>query len=68
MYDIVNEQLNNLEESETVDELKNGLCATAQCSTAAMEEVDHRWVRELKHAAGSPSDSGLRSRPHPKSS
>ena len=58
MYDIVNEQLDNLEESETVDDLKNGLCAAAVFYTAAMEEVD-RWVRGQKHAAGVPSDSGL---------
>lgn len=58
MYDIVNEQLDNLEESETVDDLKNGLCAAAVFYTAAMEEVD-RWVRGPKHAAGVPSDSGL---------
>lgn len=58
MYDIVNEQLDNLEESETVDDLKNGLCAAAVFYTAAMEEVD-RWLRGAKHAAGVPSDSGL---------
>lgn len=58
MYDIVNEQLDNLEESETVNDLKNGLCAAAVFYTAAMEEVD-RWVRGPKHAAGAPSDSGL---------
>ena len=58
MYDIVNEQLDNLQESETVDDLKNGLCAAAVFYTAAMEEVD-RWVRGPKHAAASPSDSGL---------
>lgn len=58
MYDIVNEQLDNLEESETVDDLKNGLCAAAVFYTAAMEEVDRR-VREPKPAAGIPSDSGL---------
>lgn len=58
MYDIANEQLDNLEDSETVDDLKNGLCAAAVFYTAAMEEVD-RWVRGPKHAAGVPSDSGL---------
>lgn len=58
MYDIANEQLDNLEESETVDDLKNGLCAAAVFYTAAMEEVD-RWVRGPKHAAGALSDSGL---------
>lgn len=58
MYDIVNEQLDNLEESETVDDLKNGLCAAAVFYTAAMEEVD-RWVRGPKHAARASSDSGL---------
>lgn len=58
MYDIVNEQLDNLEESETVDDLKNGLCAAAVFYTAAMEEVD-RWVRGPKHTARASSDSGL---------
>ena len=58
MYDIANEQLDNLQESETVDDLKEGLCAAAVFYTAAMEEVD-RWVRGPKHAAGVPSDSGL---------
>lgn len=58
MYDIANEQLDNLEESETVDDLKNGLCAAAVFYTAAMEEVD-RWLRGTNHAAGAPSDSGL---------
>lgn len=58
MYDIVNEQLDNLEESETVDDLKNGLCAAAVFHTAAMEEVA-RATRGTNHAAGVPSDSGL---------
>lgn len=58
MYDIANEQLDNIQDSETVDDLKEGLCAAAVFYTAAMEEVD-RWVRGPKHAAGVPSDSGL---------
>lgn len=58
MYDIANEQLDNLEESETVDDLKNGLCAAAVFYTAAMEEVD-RTTRGLEYAAGVPSDSDL---------
>jgi hypothetical protein len=58
MYDIANEQLDNLQESETVDELKNGLCASAVFYTAAMEEVD-RATRGLEYAAANPSDSDL---------
>lgn len=58
MYDIANEQLDNIQDSETVDDLKEGLCAAAVFYTAAIEEVD-RWVRGPKHAAGVPSDSGL---------
>lgn len=58
MYDIANEQLDNIQDSETVDDLKEGLCAAAIFYTAAMEEVDRR-VRGAKHAAGALSDSGL---------
>lgn len=58
MYDIANEQLDNLQESETVDELKNGLCAAAMFYTAAMEEVD-RATRGPEYAAANPSDSDL---------
>lgn len=58
MYDIVNEQLDNLEESISVDELKNGLCAAAVFYTAAMEEVD-RATRGPQYAAGVPSVSDL---------
>ena len=58
MYDLANEQLDNLEESETVDDLKNGLCASAMFYTAAMEEVD-RATRGPEYAAANPSDSDL---------
>lgn len=58
MYDIANEQLDNLEESESVDELKNGLCASAVFYTAAMEEVD-RATRGPEYEAANPSDSDL---------
>ena len=58
MYDIANEQLDNIQDSETVDDLKEGLCAAAVFYTAAMEEVD-RLVRGPKPTAGAPSDSGL---------
>ncbi len=58
MYDIVNEQLDNLEESENVDELKTA-CARPPCSyTAAMEEVD-RWVRGPNMRQGVPIRYGL---------
>lgn len=58
MYDIANEQLDNIQDSETVDDLKNGLCVAAVFYTAAMEEVDRR-ARSLEYAAANPSDSGL---------
>lgn len=58
MYDIVNEQLDNIQDSETVDDLKEGLCASAVFYTAAMEEVD-RATRGLEYAAANPSDSDL---------
>ena len=58
MYDLANEQLDNIQDSETVDDLKEGLCAAAIFYTAAMEEVD-RWVRGPEYAAANLSDSGL---------
>ena len=58
MYDIANEQLDNIQDSETVDDLKEGLCAAAVFYTAAMEEVD-RATRGLEYAAANPSDSDL---------
>jgi hypothetical protein len=58
MYDITNEQLDNLQDSETVDDLKEGLCAAAVFYTAAMEEVD-RATRGPEYAAANLSDSEL---------
>lgn len=58
MYDLANEQLDNLQESETVDDLKEGLCAAAMFYTAAMEEVD-RGVRGPEYAVANLSDSEL---------
>lgn len=58
MYDITNEQLDNIQDSETVDELKEGLCAAAMFYTAAMEEVE-REVRGPEYATANLSDSEL---------
>lgn len=58
MYDITNEQLDNIQDSETVDDLKEGLCAAAMFYTAAMEEVD-RATRGPEYAAANLSDSEL---------
>lgn len=58
MYDITNEQLDNIQDSETVDDLKEGLCAAAMFYTAAMEEVE-RGVRGPEYAAANLSDSEL---------
>lgn len=58
MYDITNEQLDNIQDSETVDDLKEGLCAAAMFYTAAMEEVE-RQVRGPEYAATNLSDSEL---------
>lgn len=58
MYDITNEQLDNIQDSETVDDLKEGLCAAAMFYTAAMEEVE-REVRGPEYAAANLSDSEL---------
>lgn len=58
MYDITNEQLDNIQDSETVDDLKEGLCAAAMFYTAAMEEVE-RGVRGEEYAAANLSDSEL---------
>lgn len=58
MYDITNEQLDNIQDSETVDDVKEGLCAAAMFYTAAMEEVE-RQVRGPEYAAANLSDSEL---------
>lgn len=58
MYDITNEQLDNIQDSETVDDLKEGLCAAAMFYTAAMEEVE-RGTRGKEYAAANLSDSEL---------
>ena len=58
MYDITNEQLDNIQDSETVDDLKEGLCAAAMFYTAAMEEVE-RQTRGEEYAAANLSDSEL---------
>lgn len=58
MYDIVSEQLDNIQDSETVDDLKEGLCAAAMFYTAAMEEVE-RGTRGEEYAAANLSDSEL---------
>jgi hypothetical protein len=58
MYDITNEQLDNIQDSEIVDDLKEGLCAAAMFYTAAMEEVE-RQVRGPEYAAANLSDSEL---------
>ena len=58
MYDIANEQLDNLQESETVDDLKDGLAAAAMFYTAAMEEVE-RATRGPEYAARNLPDSEL---------
>ena len=58
MYDITNEQLDNIQDSETVDDLKEGLTAAAMFYTAAMEEVD-RGLRGEEYAAANLSDSEL---------
>lgn len=60
MYYLSNEQLDNIQDSETVDDLKEGLCAAAMFYTAAMEEVE-RQVRGPEYAAANLSDSELES-------
>ena len=55
MYHLSNEQMESLETSETVDDLKIGLCAAAVLYTGAMEEVE-RATRGPEYAAANPSE------------
>lgn len=55
MYYLSNEQVDNLQEAETVDDTKIGLCAAAQLYTGAMEQVE-RATRGEAYAAAHEED------------